>query len=102
MTFRYLFRSFRFLLIATWLLLRGSFMAHVMRFLLTSTAGLAVIAGAHAADLPARTVAPVEYVRVCSTYGSGFFYIPGTESCLRVGGRMRAELSFIEPVDRQA
>jgi hypothetical protein len=75
-------------------------MANVMRFLLTSTAGLAVITGAHAADLPARTVAPVEYVRVCSTYGSGFFYIPGTESCLRVGGRMRAELSFIEPVDR--
>jgi len=26
---------------------------------------------------------PVDYVRVCDAYGSGFFYIPGTETCLR-------------------
>ena len=25
--------------------------------------------------------APVEYVRVCSLYGAGFFYIPGTDTC---------------------
>lgn len=28
---------------------------------------------------------PVEYVRVCDVYGTGFFYIPGTETCLRIG-----------------
>lgn len=25
--------------------------------------------------------APVEYVKVCSLYGAGFFYIPGTDTC---------------------
>ena len=56
--------------------------------------------GAQAADLPAKTVAPVEYVRICSTHGTGFFYIPGTETCLRVGGRVRAEYLYVEPTDR--
>jgi hypothetical protein len=26
--------------------------------------------------------APVQYVRFCSLYGPGFFYIPGTDTCL--------------------
>lgn len=26
---------------------------------------------------------PIEYVRVCDLYGVGFFYIPGTDQCLR-------------------
>ena len=43
-------------------------------------------AGAVAADLPVRKAAPVEYVRVCTAYGAGFFYIPGTDTCLRVTG----------------
>ncbi len=25
----------------------------------------------------------VEYVRICSIYGAGFFYIPGTDTCLQ-------------------
>lgn len=37
---------------------------------------------------------PVEYVRVCDTFGTGWFYIPGTEQCLgripaRSGSRPR-------------
>jgi hypothetical protein len=56
--------------------------------------------GAQAADLPMAKAAPVEYVRICSTHGVGFFYIPGTETCLRVGGRVRAEYLYLEPVDR--
>jgi len=67
---------------------------------LGSVAGLAAVAGAQAADLPAKKAAAVEYVRVCSTYGAGFFYIPGTETCLRVGGRVRAEFQYLEPNDR--
>ncbi|HEY8566401.1 MAG TPA: porin [Beijerinckiaceae bacterium] len=63
----------------------------VKSLLLGSAAGLTAVAGAQAADLPVRKAAPVEYVRVCSTYGAGFFFIPGTETCLRVGGRARAE-----------
>ena len=67
----------------------------VKSLLLGSTAGLFAVAGAQAADLPARRAAPaaaaVEFVRVCSAYGTGFFFIPGTETCLRVSGRVRAE-----------
>ena len=68
----------------------------VKSLLLGSAAGIAAVAGAQAADLPSRKAAPVEYVRVCSAYGAGFFYIPGTETCLRVGGRVRAEYAVGE------
>ena len=55
-----------------------------------------LIAGitAHATDLPANKAAPIQYVRVCDAYGSGFFYIPGTDTCLRVGGYVRAEYNY--------
>lgn len=68
----------------------------VKSLLLGSAAGIAAVAGAQAADLPSRKAAPVEYVRVCSAYGAGFFFIPGTDTCLRVGGRVRAEYSIGE------
>ncbi|WP_457090025.1 porin [Microvirga sp. P5_D2] len=73
----------------------------VKSLLLGSVAGLAAVAGAQAADLPVKKAAAVEYVRVCSTYGAGFFYIPGTETCLRVGGRVRAEFQYLEPTTRE-
>jgi hypothetical protein len=72
----------------------------VKSLLLGSAAGLAAVVSAQAADLPVKKAAPVEYVRVCSTYGAGFFYIPGTETCLRVGGRVRADYLYAEPFDR--
>ncbi|MBB4039491.1 hypothetical protein GGR34_001133 [Microvirga flocculans] len=72
----------------------------VKSLFLGSVAGLAAVAGAQAADLPSKKAAAVEYVRVCSTYGAGFFYIPGTETCLRVGGRVRAEYRYLEPLTR--
>jgi hypothetical protein len=68
--------------------------------LLGSAAGLAAVAGAQAADLPVKKAAAVEYVRVCSTYGEGFFYVPGTESCLRIGGRVRVDALYSEPLSR--
>ncbi|MBD8878048.1 porin [Roseibium polysiphoniae] len=46
-----------------------------------------------AADLPVAPE-PIDYVRVCDSYGSRFYYIPGTETCLRVGGRVRVEYRF--------
>ncbi|MGF9761265.1 porin [Microvirga sp. 0TCS3.31] len=72
----------------------------VKSLFLGSVAGLAAVAGAQAADLPVAKAAAVEYVRVCSTYGAGFFYIPGTETCLRVSGRVRAEYQYLEPLTR--
>jgi hypothetical protein len=61
--------------------------------LLGSAAGLMAVAGANAADLPVRAAAPaVDYVRVCNAYGVGFFFIPGTETCLRVSGSVRVDV----------
>ncbi|HXW69824.1 MAG TPA: porin, partial [Methylocella sp.] len=47
--------------------------------------------GARAADLPQMQSAPIEYVRICDAFGTGFFYIPGTDTCLRVGGLVLGE-----------
>jgi hypothetical protein len=54
-----------------------------------SAAVLAAGTGAQAADLP--TAEPVEYVRICDAFGTGFFYIPGTDTCLKLSGYVRAE-----------
>jgi hypothetical protein len=56
-------------------------------------AGLLAISGAQAADLPVKAK-PVEYVRICSLYGAGFFYIPGTDTCIKLGGYLRADTTF--------
>ena len=61
--------------------------------LLGSAAGLVAIAGAQAADLPVKAK-PVDYVRICSAYGAGFYYIPGTDICLRVGGYVFIESGY--------
>ena len=62
--------------------------------LLGTAATLTAAAGAQAADLPSRETATVEYVRTCQVYGAGFYYIPGTNTCLKVGGRIRFELGW--------
>ena len=63
----------------------------LFKTLLLSSAAVACVGGAWAADLPAYKAAPMEYVRVCDAFGAGFFYIPGTDTCLRVGGQLRSE-----------
>lgn len=72
----------------------------VKSLLLGSAAGLAAISVASAADLPSRKAAPVEYVRVCSEHGKGFFYIPGSDTCIQIGGRVRAEVGYWQTNDR--
>jgi hypothetical protein len=72
----------------------------VKSLLLGSATGLTVVAGAQAADLPVKKAIPVEYVRVCSAYGAGFFYIPGTDTCLRVSGRARFEAGYVPGYNR--
>jgi hypothetical protein len=62
--------------------------------LLGSAAGLVAIAGASAADLPSKKAAPATYVKICDAYGAGFFYIPGTETCVKLGGYTRYELQY--------
>jgi len=60
--------------------------------------GTGASTGAMAADLPVAAE-PVEYVRVCDAFGKGFFYIPGTDTCLKVGGRVRIEAYFNDTDD---
>jgi hypothetical protein len=65
-------------------------MKMVKSLLLGSAAGLVAVTAGQAADLPVKAK-PVEYVKVCSLYGAGFYYIPGTDVCLKLGGFIRTE-----------
>ncbi|MCO5064518.1 MAG: porin [Rhizobiaceae bacterium] len=67
---------------------------NIRAVLLGSAAAFAAMPAAFAADA-VEVVAepePMEYVRVCDTYGTGYFYIPGTETCLRIGGYVRYDI----------
>jgi hypothetical protein len=68
-------------------------MKMVKSLLLGTAAGLVAVAGAQAADMPVKA-APVQYVKICSLYGDGFYYIPGTDICLKVGGYVRGEYAW--------
>src|SRR5579884_3339488 len=41
-----------------------------------------------------REAQSVQYVKICSLYGVGFYYIPGTDMCLKVGGWARFETGY--------
>ncbi|MGY3103520.1 MULTISPECIES: porin [unclassified Bradyrhizobium] len=60
---------------------------------LGSAAGLIVMGGAQAADLPVKAKA-IEYIKICSLYGAGFYYIPGTDTCIKLSGYLRAEVAL--------
>src|SRR3954470_12383801 len=68
-------------------------MKMVKSLILGSAAGLLAMSGAQAADLPVKAKA-VEYVRICSLYGAGFFFIPGTATSIKLGGYLRAEVAL--------
>lgn len=64
-------------------------------FLLSSAAALVAASGARAADaIVVAEPEPVEYVRICDAYGAGFFYIPGSETCLKISGHLRYQAKF--------
>jgi len=68
-------------------------MKMVKSLLLGSAAGIVAVAGAQAADLPVKAK-PVEYVKVCSLYGAGFWYVPGTDTCLKIGSYVREDVTW--------
>jgi porin-like protein len=72
---------------------RGPFMKSARTFTLGSAATLIAICGAQAADLPAKAKA-IEYVQICSAYGAGFWFIPGTDTCIKLGGYIRVDTTF--------
>jgi hypothetical protein len=69
--------------------------------LLGAAAGLLTVGAAQAADLPMTKAEPVEYVKVCSEFGEGFFYIPGTDTCLKISGEVRANYRFQDRDNRE-
>ena len=70
---------------------------NIKSLLLGSAAALAAVSGAHAADaIVAAEPEAMEYVRVCDAFGTGYFYIPGTETCLKIGGYVRTQLNYDE------
>jgi hypothetical protein len=68
-------------------------MKTIKGLILGSAAALLAVGSAQAADLPVKAKA-VEYVKVCSLYGAGFYYIPGTDTCVKIGGAIRLDVAF--------
>ena len=66
-----------------------------LKRLILSSAATMILAGAgQAADLPAAE--PVDYVRVCDAFGTGYFFLPGTDTCLKMDGYVRAEMHWLD------
>jgi hypothetical protein len=64
---------------------------NIRSFLFAGAAVLAVGSSAQAADLGAE---PVDYVRICDAFGSGYYYAPGTDTCIRINGYVRVNLNL--------
>jgi hypothetical protein len=63
--------------------------------------GLAIIAFAAFSLMTASPGhAQVEYVRVCSLYGAGFFYIPGTDTCTSANQIVADQFAIARAVTR--
>jgi hypothetical protein len=63
-----------------------------LRSLLLGSAGAILLAGgAQAADLGAE---PVNYVKVCDAFGAGFYYAPGTDTCIKISGWVRLDINI--------
>ena len=59
---------------------------NIKSLILGSAAALVAGGAAQAADLPVAE--PVDYVKVCDAYGAGYFFIPGTDTCLKISGKV--------------
>lgn len=59
-------------------------------YLVSAAALVAASTGASAADLPVKAAAAA-YVKQCAAVGEGFYYVPGTDTCLRLGGYTQAQ-----------
>jgi hypothetical protein len=68
---------------------------NIKSLFLGSAAAFAVVSGAQAADaIVAAAPEPMEYVKVCDAFGAGYFYIPGTETCLNISGKVRYQINM--------
>jgi porin-like protein len=68
-------------------------MTKMKSLLLGTAAGLVAVAGAQAADMPVKAK-PVQYVKICTLYGDGYYYVPGSDICIKIGGYVRADYGW--------
>src|SRR5262249_5357081 len=71
----------------------GDSMKATNRLLLGTAAGLMAASGAQAADMPLKAK-PVQYVKICTLYGDGYYYIPGTDTCIKIGGIVQLDVGW--------
>jgi hypothetical protein len=72
-------------------------MRPITRAFLCSAAGVFTVTTGQAADLPANIplkARPVEYVKVCTLYGAGFWYVPGTDTCIKIGAYAKLQVEY--------
>ncbi|MCY1642781.1 porin [Methylorubrum sp. SL192] len=70
-------------------------MSRLKSGLLACCASLAAGPAGHAADFPRGDSGLADDLRACNAYGAGFFFIPGTDTCVRFSGRARYEAGFV-------
>ena len=68
-------------------------MTRTKALLLGCAACITVATGAQAADLPVKAK-PVQYVKICTLYGDGYYYIPGSDTCIRFAGYIRSQYGY--------
>src|SRR5512138_3921354 len=51
-------------------------------------------------SVPSR--AAVEYMKICSLYGAGFFYIPGTDTCVNANQTVTDQFALARGLTRAA
>jgi hypothetical protein len=61
--------------------------------LLATAATFAVAGAASAADLPVRKAPEKVFVEVCTNY-EGYYRVPGTDTCVRIGGYVRFDWGY--------
>jgi hypothetical protein len=62
--------------------------------LLATATSFVALAGAQAADTMPVKAKPVQYVKICPVYGDGFYYIPGTQMCIKIGGKIQEDVAW--------
>ena len=64
---------------------------------------VAAVAASFAAMIAAPVdAAPVEYVRICSLFGAGFFYTPGTDTCTSANQIVQSQFDLARSQTRSA
>jgi hypothetical protein len=68
-------------------------MTFIRGILLGSVTSIVAVVGSHAADLPTKKSAPAEYVKICNVGGMAGFVIPGSDTCLKIGGYITGQVA---------